>query len=421
MLMAIEKNHKRKYGRKGLPFTQDEKQKIRLAALLHDVGHLPLSHAMEQPIQRKLAEKLPPSLQEKAQRTERQTGVFGDLDSTANADLDDTFSHEKYGMQLLVLRSDLKEALGKFNEDNEIGKIFTKAHFDLYKYSQFITGTIDADRIDFLLRDSLAAGVSYGSIDLKYLLDNINYNVETEQFYVDYSGIHALEHFITARYFLYNIYYHKTIMGFELLAKHAYYHMMNDENIEVISSKEDLQRITDDTQLFLQFNDNYFWAKLCEWEPKKKMDKAIKRALLYRIPLVELHSERILPSNSKDANSSGSYNVLDNKLYARRDFDEILRSFKVDRGNLALLEHKIRFEEIAPLTDHTTQPDPEKEWALCKVFYDGKVRKLIDVKASIMSQLSFYNLHIKRLLYLPLGDLRPDRGKFRTAMLKLAI
>lgn len=422
MLMAIENNHKKKCRRERLPFsTDDEKQKIRLAALLHDVGHLPLSHAMEQPIQRKLGEEPTSSLKEKTQHTIRQTRVFGDLDSTANAELDKRFSHEKYGMELLVRRRDLKEALGNFNEDNEIGKIFTKAHFDIYKYSQFITGTIDADRIDFFLRDSLFTGVSYGSIDLKYLLDNINYDVETEQFYVDYNGIHTLEHFITARYFLYNIYYHKTIMGFELLAKHAYYHMMNDENIEVISSKEDLQRIIDDTQLFLRFNDDYFWAKMCEWRPRAKTDKAVKEALLFRKPLVELFSERILPSDSKNTDSSGSYNVLDNKLYQRRDFDEILKTFEVDRGNLALLKHKIKFEEIAPLTDHTTQPDPEKEWALCKVFYDGKVRKLIDVKASMMSQLSFYNLHIKRLLYLPLDDLRPDRNKFRSAMLKLAI
>jgi len=419
MLVAIENNHKKKYRRKRLPFTDDEKQKIRLAALLHDVGHLPLSHAMEQPIQRKLAEKPPPSLQEKAQRTERQARVFGDLDSTANADLDDTFSHETYGMQLLVRRGDLTEALGEFNEGNEIGKIFTKAHFDLYKYSQFITGTIDADRIDFLLRDSMAAGVSYGSIDLKYLLDNINYEVETEQFYVDYSGIHALEHFITARYFLYNIYYHKTVMGFELLAKHGYYRMMNDKNVEVVSSMEDLHRITNNTDKFMRFNDDYFWAKLCEWKPKKKMDKAIKRALLQRIPLVELFSERILPSDSKNTDSSGDYNVLDNKLYPNRDFDEILKTFKVDRRNLALLEHKIKFEEITPLTGREAKPDPEKEWALCNVFYDGKVRKLIDVKASIISQLSFHNLRVKRLLYLPVNGHRPDRTRFRSALLEL--
>ena len=135
MLVAIENNHKKKYRRKRLPFTDDEKQKIRLAALLHDVGHLPLSHAMEQPIQRKLGEELTSSLKEKIPHSRRQTRAFGDLDSTANAELDKRFSHEKYGMELLVRRRDLKEALGKFNEGNEIGKIFTKAHFDNYKYS----------------------------------------------------------------------------------------------------------------------------------------------------------------------------------------------------------------------------------------------------------------------------------------------
>lgn len=417
MLESIERNYKKKYPKKNTSlFNQEQKQKIRLAALLHDIGHLPLSHAMEHPMQRIIKEKSPPIITLKNGKTSK-TKTFGSIDDTANAPRDEGFSHEKFGMKLLEIRPDLVDALGRFNKNNEIGKIFTKAHIDTYKYSQFITGTFDADRIDFLLRDSLAAGVSYGNIDLKYLLDNINYEKDSDQFYVDFNGIHALEHFITSRYFLYNITFHKTVMGFELMAKHAYYRMIKDKSIKIVSSEADLKKIVADDVRFICFNDDYFWGKLLEWKPRAKVEKTIKEALLFRIPLVELFTDRILSDKSKNAQLA--YGLLDGKIYSNGDFNKKLSTFKIKRNNLALLENKIKFEELAPFTPHGEEPDPEKEWALCRVFYNNKVCKLIDIDTSIISRLSLSDLFIKRLFYLPLSKYRPNRDKFRKEMLKL--
>jgi HD superfamily phosphohydrolase len=420
MLLAIENNHRRKHNSREAIFGHKETQKIRLAALLHDIGHLPLSHAMEQPLQRQLWESSQEFVQPKKQgKAGQPKRVFGELDKTASADLNEGFSHEKFGMELLENRSDLRQALGAYNKDNEIGKIFTKFHPSNYRYSQFISGTFDADRIDFLLRDSLAAGVSYGNIDLQYLLDNMNYDTASDHFYVDFSGIHALEHFITARFFLYNITYHKTVMGFELLAKHAYFRMMSDQNLKVPFSKEDLHTISSNDSRFLQFTDSFFWQKLHQWKPRVALDRAVKHALLFRCPPVELYTERVLPDSNSRNDGDSSYNILNSKIYDSRDFLKLADRHHLDTRNMACLENKIKFSEIAPLAPHEDEIDVEKEWELCRVFFDGEVRKLIDVKQSVISVLSSYKLQFKRLLYLPVDGRRPNRTKIRAAISKI--
>ena len=403
MLDAIQRNYHYRTKEDG-PFTPEEKQKVRLAALLHDIGHLPLSHAMEFPIQRLLKEKSKPAAKAKVEAPSGRPKTFGVLDDTANAPRDKKFKHELFGMNILVEREDIAKAIAKFNDKNEIGMIITKAHIDNFKYSQFVTGTLDADRVDFLLRDSLAAGVSYGNIDLKYLLDNFDYDKDTGQFYIAYSGIHALEHFITARFFLYNVTYHKTVMGFELLAKYAFYKMAKDGIPGLLSSEEQLVGLLSDTDKFLQFNDQYFWSKLLEWKTTNPFDDAVRKALQLRYPLRELYSERELLEYPHGSGSSTPFRVLNTRLYNDVAFDDILKKHNIDRANLAMLQNDIDFEETAPLKDRAEQPDVKKEWALCKVFYDGEIRPLIDVPGSIIHKLSQLNLHVRRLYYFPLNS-----------------
>ena len=357
---------------------------------------------MEHPIQRLIKEKAKSPITEKTGTLGRPKS-FGLLDATASAARDKDFKHENFGRDILLKRPDIANAIEDFNSDNEIGNIFTKDHIDNFKYSQFVTGTLDADRLDFLLRDSLAAGVSYGNIDLKYLLDNFQYDKDTDQFYIDYSGIHALEHFITSRFFLYNVTYHKTVMGFELLAKHAFYRMAKDEQIDVIAAEGELQELLGDTDQFVRFDDQYFWLKLREWQPADALDVAVRRALLFRQPARELFSERDLVNSSPDQKASPS-RVLNSQLYNNIAFDQLIERHRVDRSQLAVLTNEIEFEESAPMKARFEQPDIRQEWALCKVFYDDHITPLIDVPGSIVQTLSYMNLRIRRLYYLPLDE-----------------
>ncbi|MFH2056013.1 MAG: HD domain-containing protein, partial [bacterium] len=121
MIDVVNKKHKKRFSK--VLFGQTVKQKIRLAALLHDIGHLPLSHAMESPIRRMLREEKDEDFETETD-VENATSFFGPLDHMANAELDDKFKHERFGAGLLMKRPDLKEALSGFNYRNEIGKTF---------------------------------------------------------------------------------------------------------------------------------------------------------------------------------------------------------------------------------------------------------------------------------------------------------
>ena len=83
---------------------------------------------------------------------------------------------------------------------------------------QMISGEIDADRMDYLRRDALYAGVAYGNFDLERLIQSLT-SVPTPQGWVmglDQSGIYSYENFLMARFHMaMQIYFHKTLLAFE--------------------------------------------------------------------------------------------------------------------------------------------------------------------------------------------------------------
>lgn len=159
-----------------LGLSDDEKKIVRYAALLHDIGHGPLSHNFE------------PIL----------TSINGK-----------EVTHEMITMDLINQDETIDKVLGKdkegvislFSEDNE-----TVNH-------EIISSGIDADRLDYLRRDSYHIGVAYGSFDLERILHTIRRVDENERSYVVISqkGKDAVENFRLARYSMYSqVYQHHT-------------------------------------------------------------------------------------------------------------------------------------------------------------------------------------------------------------------
>jgi len=155
------------------------RQVLRLAALLHDIGHLPFSHGGEAIIpQGKKHEDISISIIEYLQPK---------LDKLYYEGI------TKFVIQL-------------------IQKQLTIPELKLLK--DIISGNIDADRMDYLLRDSHHCGVDYGYFDNNRLIDSltviegINGGLDLA---IDYGGIHALEALVLARYYMFTqVYYHKT-------------------------------------------------------------------------------------------------------------------------------------------------------------------------------------------------------------------
>jgi HD superfamily phosphohydrolase len=199
---------------------------IRLAALLHDVGHGPLSHTTEfaMPDVRQL--QLPLSLHPKNKARKA--------------------THEDYTLKI-ILDSSLTPLIEKagqpfgFKPIHVAGLIETKLEMpDSFFFekisagrepidfrpilSQIISSELDADRMDYLRRDSLHAGVSYGQFDFDWLVGNLTSHIKLGKCYLalQHRALYAFEDFLISRFhmFLMVYFHHKSVIYDELLAQY---------------------------------------------------------------------------------------------------------------------------------------------------------------------------------------------------------
>jgi HD superfamily phosphohydrolase len=171
--------------------TEREIRRVRLAALVHDVGHGPFSHVSEVPM---------------ARLTEAG-GVLPSGSSTKNL-------HEQVTVELLRGDSELRSALASKGDRDWIADTLDtrNEHPPLLIARQIVSGALDADKLDYLMRDSLMAGVRYGVIDLERVVDCCTlWRGQEKQLAMTHYGIPAAEQVLLARYHMTEqVYRHKT-------------------------------------------------------------------------------------------------------------------------------------------------------------------------------------------------------------------
>ncbi len=162
-------------------------QVLRLAALLHDLGHAPFSHA---------AEVLLPQAED-GREQDHESFTYRFIVDTEIAELIDRH---------LGAGSAEEVAEVAVNRATSIDRAFL---------SELLTGDFGADRIDYLMRDSHHLGVQYGRFDIHRLLNTllVRWNEEKKgpELAVEDGGLHTVEAFVLARYFMFlDVYFHKT-------------------------------------------------------------------------------------------------------------------------------------------------------------------------------------------------------------------
>jgi HD superfamily phosphohydrolase len=189
-----------------LPETEARRlrQLVRLAALLHDVGHAPMSHAAERLLPRRSALLgLPPRDDDPVVGHEEVTLKLV-ADSPMTAVIDRAFA------DLGVTAAQVAAVVA--DEPGESHDAFVVKGVDYWPLVHgMVSGELDVDRMDYLLRDSYFAGVRYGTYDKDWLLSNATavYDGDVARLGIHHRALPTFEHFLLARYHMFQmVYFH---------------------------------------------------------------------------------------------------------------------------------------------------------------------------------------------------------------------
>lgn len=163
--------------------SDEEQTAIRVAALVHDIGHGPFSHVIESILD---------------------------------------FHHEEFSIEA-VLSGDTSvgRTLSSYSPDlpGWVASII-RGDFPRRALGQLISSQLDVDRMDYLLRDSLMTGAKYGIFDLEWIIKSIEINEADDHLYVSAPGIYAVEDYLQARYYMYRqVYFHRTLRSAEAVLR----------------------------------------------------------------------------------------------------------------------------------------------------------------------------------------------------------
>lgn len=161
---------------KGHKITEDEAEATRIAILLHDIGHGPFSHALE-------------------------NCIIPDL------------HHEKLSLWFM------DELNKEFNSELGLTISIFKNQYHKKFLHQLVAGQLDMDRLDYLRRDSFFTGVTEGVVGSQRIIKMLQ--VVDDNLVVEAKGIYSIEKFLIARRLMYwQVYLHKTVLVGELLLSH---------------------------------------------------------------------------------------------------------------------------------------------------------------------------------------------------------
>lgn len=220
---------------KGIEISKEECEAAQIAILLHDIGHGPFSHALEETLLSGI-------------KHESISYLFiRELNTTLNGELD---------LAIKIFRNSYKR---KF-------------------FHQLVSSQLDVDRLDYLHRDSFYSGVLEGTIGVDRIITMLN--VANDQLVVDENGIYSIENFLHARRLMYwQVYLHKTSVSAERmivnLIKRAKYLAQSGERL---AGSEPLKKFLaqnytiDDfnskpslLNTFGQLDDNDIWGAIKTW------------------------------------------------------------------------------------------------------------------------------------------------------------
>lgn len=267
------------------------KETLRLGALLHDIGHAPLSHSTEivMPSLSKL--DLPAKFLNEEDKVNDRRATHEDYTIKAIADSSFTESfkqvQEKYG----VSPDQIAELITGENIDKDYFTIDGINYFPLLH--QLVSSEMDCDRMDYLLRDSYFCGVSYGKYDIDWIIDNLDPCVMDGKAFLGLNerAIPTFDDFLLGRFHMFlMVYFHYRAVCLEKMLE-RYFSATPGEY--VIPSCIEEYREHDDYLLkkVLRQSDNFYAKRIVENNIPIKVFESFGSSQLETLANLEKHLE----------------------------------------------------------------------------------------------------------------------------------
>lgn len=357
---------------------------MRLAGMLHDVGTMPFSHTIEMAYMSHWRQ----------QQNHSKTKYVA--------------SHENLGTHI-IKNTSFKGGITKILLDEGIDPILLSEIIEgkspITLANQLMHSDVDADRMDYLLRDAYHTGVQLGVYDHNLLIRNLTtHNYKGEDILcVKEDAISVVESFLTSRYFWYSqIINDGTGYKFDLIAAKIYEYFL--ENGMAYSFDHLMDNVSQNPNEYFTFNDSYFMAKVHEYLAGRithPLIRELSEMLAQRIPPAQIKISPIQPTlvESEEHRNELVDRVNTAVLWLKSELHEVLPD--------AWMVHDIPTKDVIfTKSKERLKTSKTKDLILHRetlkvLSRDGSLNLLIDSSNSLLKILSNYRNFIPRVYVSP--------------------
>lgn len=266
---------------------KDTVQRMRLAALLHDIGHYPLSHTTEHVIMKKLGGR----------------------------------SHEEFGKEMI--KRFFEDALSGYS----IGEITKAISGDEGgDMGMLLSSAFDADKSDYLLRDAYHTGVGYGNVGIQRLIRIASFDKGRIIFDKDEA---AVESFLLGRYHMFrSVYHHKTSVAFELMIERIFELLVEEGEIR---NPNDLYESASEMDI-MAYDDHMLYSTMQRYlrDGSNAFLKELIRMFLLRTPVSVAY---INPLVEEGEDASEENRMIKAMTYNDSRIKEFASKMGIEEGN----------------------------------------------------------------------------------------